>query len=138
AMLIPAIGMLIGLIAAITFSYRKPRHYNDSNYEVTISKETDIERSSPLKTWSGLGSIAAMLLVQLSTGSMIYGAASGLAILIIARVIPWGKTEQVLTDGMRSMAYIGFVMMSASGFGAVLRDTGHIKMLVNSVQAIGD
>lgn len=143
AMLIPVIGMLMGFIAAISLSYRKTCHYNNSNYEVNISrvqtKETDIESSDPVKTWSGLGSIVAMLLVQLSTGSMIYGAASGLAILIIAQVIPRGKIEQVLTDGMRSMAYIGFVMMSASGFGAVLRNTGHIEMLVKtSVKAVGD
>lgn len=142
AMLIPAVGMVIGLIVSLAISYRKPRQY-------TTIEGTAQSGSSPIpgqdgKTnkwaaWSGLAAIAAMLTVQLSTGSMIYGAAAGLAILILSRVIPWSRADRVLTDGMRSMAYIGFVMMSASGFGAVLRDTGHIETLVRaSVEAVGD
>lgn len=142
AMLIPAIGMVIGLIVSLAISYRKPRQY-------TAIEGAMQSGSSPIPgqdgetnkwaAWSGLAAIAAMLTVQLSTGSMIYGAAAGLAILILSRVIPWSRADRVLTDGMRSMAYIGFVMMSASGFGAVLRDTGHIETLVRaSVEAVGD
>jgi len=142
AMLIPAVGMVIGLIVSLAISYRKPRQY-------TAIEGTTQPGSSPISgqdretnkwaAWSGLAAIAAMLTVQLSTGSMIYGAAAGLAILILSRVIPWNRADRVLTDGMRSMAYIGFVMMSASGFGAVLRDTGHIETLVRaSVEAVGD
>ncbi|TQR43838.1 Na+/H+ antiporter family protein [Paenibacillus popilliae] len=142
AMLIPAVGMVIGLIVSLAISYRKPRQY-------TTIEGTTQPGSSPIPgqdgetnkwaAWSGLAAIAAMLTVQLSTGSMIYGAAAGLAILILSRVIPWSRADRVLTDGMRSMAYIGFVMMSASGFGAVLRDTGHIETLVRaSVEAVGD
>ncbi|GAV12538.1 Na+/H+ antiporter family protein [Paenibacillus sp. NAIST15-1] len=142
AMLIPAVGMVIGLIVSLAISYRKPRQY-------TTIEGTTQPGSSPIPgqdgvtnkwaAWSGLAAIAAMLTVQLSTGSMIYGAAVGLAILILSRVIPWSRADRVLTDGMRSMAYIGFVMMSASGFGAVLRDTGHIETLVRaSVEAVGD
>jgi len=142
AMLIPAVGMVIGFIVSLAISYRKPRQY-------TTIEGTTQPGSSPIPgqdgvtnkwaAWSGLAAIAAMLTVQLSTGSMIYGAAAGLAILILSRVIPWSRADRVLTDGMRSMAYIGFVMMSASGFGAVLRDTGHIETLVRaSVEAVGD
>jgi putative amino acid transporter len=37
------------------------------------------------------------------------------------------------------MAYIGFVMMSAAGLGAVLRETGHIESLVKeAVSMVGD
>ena len=142
AMLIPAVGMVIGLIVSLAISYRKPRQYT------TIEGTTQLGSShipgqdgetNKWAAWSGLAAIAAMLTVQLSTGSMIYGAATGLAILILSRVIPWSRADRVLTDGMRSMAYIGFVMMSASGFGAVLRDTGHIETLVRaSVEAVGD
>lgn len=145
AMFIPAIGMVAGLIIAIAFSYRKPREYTVGAGSDTIATDShDIVNSSPnnstsFTTWAGLGAIAAMLAVQLSTGSMIYGAASGLVVLLISRVVPWGRADRVLTDGMRSMAYIGFVMMSASGFGAVLRETGHIETLVKaSVEAVGD
>ncbi|MEC0066059.1 Na+/H+ antiporter NhaC family protein, partial [Paenibacillus thiaminolyticus] len=88
---------------------------------------------------AGIAAIAAMLAVQLSTGSMIYGAAAGLAVLLLSRVMPRGRADRVLSDGMRSMAYIGFVMMSAAGLGAVLRETGHIESLVKeAVSMVGD
>lgn len=142
AMLIPAIGMVIGLIVSLAISYRKPRQYTaiEGAMQSGSSPIPGQDRETNKWTaWSGLAAIAAMLTVQLSTGSMIYGAAAGLAILILSRVIPWSRADRVLTDGMRSMAYIGFVMMSASGFGAVLRDTGHIETLVRaSVEAVGD
>lgn len=148
AMLIPAIGMLAGIVIAIAFSYRKPREYTAGAGSDTIATDSrdsqdaageTLNNSTSFTTWAGLGAIAAMLAVQLSTGSMIYGAASGLAVLLISRVVPWSRADRVLTDGMRSMAYIGFVMMSASGFSAVLRETGHIETLVKaSVEAVGD
>lgn len=142
AMLIPAIGMVIGLIVSLAVSYRKPRQYTTiegATQAGSASIPGQDGETNKWAAWSGLAAIAAMLTVQLSTGSMIYGAAAGLAILILSRVIPWSRADRVLTDGMRSMAYIGFVMMSASGFGAVLRDTGHIETLVRaSVEAVGD
>lgn len=141
AMMIPAIGMVAGLLTAIALSYRKPRSYN-AGLEAAAEagkEEPMASESGAGVTWAGLGAVVAMLAVQLSTGSMIYGAAAGLAVLLITRVIAWSRADRVLTDGMRSMAYIGFVMMSASGLGAVLRETGHIESLVQAaVHAVGD
>lgn len=48
------------------------------------------------------------------------------------------ETEQYLTEGMKMMAFIGFVMITASGFAAVIRATGHVDLLVErSVDLIG-
>src|SRR5699024_3745631 len=38
-------------------------------------------------------------------------------------------------SGMRMMALIGFVMISAQGFAAVINETNHIELLVASVQS---
>ena len=136
AMWIPALGMLTGLLTAILFSYRKRRVYREIPAPVAA---VEIKKSSPRMTWTGLLSIAAMLSVQLSTGSMIYGAAAGLGVLLLGRLMPLQRAEHVFTSGMRQMAYIGFVMMSAAGLAAVLRATGGIESLVQAcVGLVGD
>lgn len=136
AMWIPALGMLTGLLTAILFSYRKRRVYLEIPASVAAE---EIKKSSPRMTWTGLLSIAAMLSVQLSTGSMIYGAAAGLGVLLLGRLMPLQRAEHVFTSGMRQMAYIGFVMMSAAGLAAVLRATGGIESLVQAcVGLVGD
>lgn len=136
AMWIPALGMLTGLLTAILFSYRKRRVYREIPASVAAE---EIKKSSPRMTWTGLLSIAAMLSVQLSTGSMIYGAAAGLGVLLLGRLMPLQRAEHVFTSGMRQMAYIGFVMMSAAGLAAVLRATDGIESLVQAcVGLVGD
>ncbi|MGZ9586364.1 Na+/H+ antiporter family protein [Paenibacillus marinisediminis] len=143
AMLLPALGMLTGLLISILFTYRKTRTYKELPYTSSAASDdrADDAREVPSArmTWTGLLSIAAMLALQLSTGSMIYGAAAGLAVLLLGRIMPLQRAERVFTSGMRQMAYIGFVMMSAAGYAAVLRATGGIESLVQAcVGLVGD
>ncbi|MBR2569051.1 MAG: sodium:proton antiporter [Paenibacillus sp.] len=137
AMLLPAGGMLAGLLIAVLFSYRKPRSYKDVSWsgmkeEAGEEDKTSAGSYSARQTIAGLIAVAAMLTVQLSTDSMIYGAGAGLIVLLLSRIMTRNQSNQVYSDGMRSMAYIGFVMMSAAGLGAVLRATGDIESLVHS------
>ena len=140
AMLLPALGMIAGLLFAMMISYRKPRRYAaGAEPQPAAAANEGSPSGSRFAAGAGIAAIAAMLAVQLSTGSMIYGAAAGLAVLLLSRVMPLGRADRVLSDGMRSMAYIGFVMMSAAGLGAVLRETGHIESLVQgAVHMVGD
>ncbi|CAH8719872.1 sodium:proton antiporter [Paenibacillus thiaminolyticus] len=142
AMLLPALGMIAGLLFAMMISYRKPRDYAEGaapQPQPTAAPDGAPPAARSFAAGAGIAAIAAMLAVQLSTGSMIYGAAAGLAVLLLSRVMPRGRADRVLSDGMRSMAYIGFVMMSAAGLGAVLRETGHIESLVKeAVSMVGD
>ncbi|WP_088548099.1 Na+/H+ antiporter family protein [Paenibacillus aquistagni] len=137
AMLLPASGMLAGLLIAVLFSYRKPRSYKNVSWsgmkeEAVEEDKTSAGSYSARQTIAGLIAVAAMLTVQLSTDSMIYGAGAGLIVLLLSRIMTRNQSNQVFSDGMRSMAYIGFVMMSAAGLGAVLRATGDIESLVHS------
>lgn len=137
AMLLPASGMLAGLLIAVLFSYRKPRSYKNVSWsgmkeEAVEEDKTSAGSYSTRQTVAGLIAVAAMLTVQLSTDSMIYGAGAGLIVLLLSRIMTRNQSNQVFSDGMRSMAYIGFVMMSAAGLGAVLRATGDIESLVHS------
>ncbi|WP_215141313.1 Na+/H+ antiporter family protein [Exiguobacterium qingdaonense] len=124
---IPALGMVVGLIAAF-IHYRKPR-----TYETIALGPTDYEvrQMSGLKIGLTLAVVLIVLVVQLQTESMIASAVTGLILLSIFRLIPWSEADDIFTSGMRMMAFIGFVMIAASGFAAVIRETGAIEPLVN-------
>lgn len=123
---IPALGMVIGLIAAF-IHYRKPR-----SYETIALGPTDYEirQVGGVKIGLTLAVIALVLVVQLQTESMIASAVTGLVLLSVLRLIPWSEADDIFTSGMRMMAFIGFVMIAASGFAAVIRETGAIEPLV--------
>ncbi|WP_372877063.1 Na+/H+ antiporter family protein [Pseudomonas sp.] len=137
AMLIPALGMLAGLVVA-TFSYRRKRVYE----ELAVAGEHLEARSTPLSVRQlvliGLSLVLA-LAVQLWTGSMVFGGLIGFAVISSSGVIRWGEQDDVFTQGMRLMALVGFIMIAAAGFAAVMKATGEISTLVSgSVELIGD
>ncbi|QFT90432.1 Na+/H+ antiporter family protein [Bacillus sp. THAF10] len=133
AMVIPVGGMVVGLLIAVFFSYRKPRVY----------KQKDIsEQESAAYTKKSL--LFALLAVVISlvtqvyltevvgVQGMIYGSLVGIVILYLGGAMKFNETDVILTSGMKMMAYIGFVMIAASGFASVLRETGQIETLVSS------
>ncbi|MCR6107817.1 Na+/H+ antiporter family protein [Salipaludibacillus agaradhaerens] len=138
AMFLPVLGMLVGLIVAIFISYRKPRDY--VNQELTTSEEmanTSFSRSGILV---GIVAIITLLVSQVLTKSMVFGALTGLIILYVyfgylhvTKQLRLSQSEKLLTDGMKMLAFIGFVMISAGGFAEVIRETGHVEQLVASI-----
>ncbi|MEW8966108.1 Na+/H+ antiporter family protein [Exiguobacterium alkaliphilum] len=131
-MAIPALGMVFGLIAAF-IHYRKPRDYE------TIAlgpKDYELRQLSTLKIGLTLAVVLVVLVVQLQTDSMIASAVTGLVLLSVLRLIPWSEADDIFTSGMRMMAFIGFVMIAASGFAAVIRETGAIEPLVNGASGL--
>lgn len=136
AMTIPAIGMIIGLCIAVFITYRKPRTYHTEPIHAASDEAAPYTKRS---ISFGLLSIIATLSVQLATESMIFGALAGIIVLSVSGSLPLKEADAILTSGMRMMSFIGFVMISAAGFGAVLRKTGHVESLVQtSVNLIGN
>lgn len=133
AMLIPVAGMAAGLLAAL-FVYRKKRDYRPSDL---------IEREKGNYSKKGiifsLIAIAAALIVQLQLDSMIFGALTGIIVIYISGAIKWNEADQLLTEGMKMMAFIGFVMLAAFGFADVLKETGDVDSLVaQAAEVIGN
>lgn len=133
AMLIPVAGMVAGLLAAL-FVYRKKRDYRPSDL---------IEREKGNYSKKGiifsLIAIAAALIVQLQLDSMIFGALTGIIVIYISGAIKWNEADQLLTEGMKMMAFIGFVMLAAFGFADVLKETGDVDSLVaQAAEVIGN
>ncbi len=136
AMLLPAAGMIFGLLTAIFFSYRKPRQYQETELTHVEENPKSINKKNILVAAAG---IVAALSVQLSTGSMIIGGLAGFMVFTFGGVIAWKETHDVFTKGVHMMAMIGFIMIAAAGFAAVMKQTGGVESVVEALStSIGD
>ncbi|PSL13386.1 hypothetical protein CLV44_11221 [Marinobacterium halophilum] len=134
AMWIPAAGMLVGLMLAL-FTYRKPRRYDMERLEAAERAEVNY---STARLVSVMVALLAAFGVQLWTGSMVLGALSGYMLCTLTGIIRWKQADGVLIDGMKMMAMIGFIMITAAGFAEVMRQTGEITTLVESSAEVID
>ena len=130
AMLIPASGMVVGLLLAVFFSYRKKREYADISQEEAYLKGASSEKRH---AWPLVISIIVMVAVQLMADSMIMGAMAGCLSLCVFSSLSLKKADAVLMEGFKMMAPCGFIMMAASGFAAVLQDSNTIPQMVQLV-----
>ncbi len=137
AMLIPTLGMVGGLMIAIFISYRGKRHYN---LEKIHAVELDDEFTEPPAgaIWIAVGAVVLAFVIQLTTGSLAMGALAGFVLFMLGGVIKPRESDSVFNQGMAMMAMVGFIMIAASGFSEVLKQTGHIGSLVEtSVNLMG-
>ena len=136
AMIIPAIGMFIGLLIAVFFTYRKRRDYKQQSL-TTESKSVAVE--NPKKVMLvGLFAVLASLVAQNVSGSMILGGLVGVMIFSVFGVVKWEENGDVFSKGVAMMAMIGFIMISAQGFASVMQATGDVESLVNSTATLFD
>ncbi|MDZ5472101.1 Na+/H+ antiporter family protein [Bacillus sp. 31A1R] len=131
AMLIPTAGLLVGLVIAVFISYRKSREYEQ--YEAVQLEST---KYSKVGIIFSILAIVAALVVQIVLDSMVFGALAGIVVIYLSGSIKWREADDLLTEGMKMMAFIGFVMLSAFGFAAVLKETGHVDELVKQAAAM--
>ncbi|NRB22520.1 Na+/H+ antiporter family protein [Shewanella sp.] len=132
AMMIPAMGMITGLLVAVFISYRKPREYKE---QLIVAAEPE-ETVSGRKIAIAAVAIVSTLVVQLMTGSMIFGALIGFIIFSFSGALKHVADQDVFNQGVRMMANIGFIMISAAGFAAVVKETGDVSSLVDSLSSI--
>lgn len=136
AMILPALGMVTGLLIAAFISYRKPREYQDI---IKTNNPTEFKVLNKRHIFVALIAIVATLTVQLMTGSMIVGSLAGFSVFTFGGVIAWKETHDVFTKGVHMMAMIGFIMIAAAGFAAVMKATGSVDTLVSALSSgIGD
>ena len=140
AMLIPIAGMTLGLVFAVLISYRRPRDYEDRF--LAHGDETPAQAARQLKPWQIVILTLALVgtvVVQLFSNSMVLGGLFGFGVLSLSGVFHWQEQDTIFTEGMRLMAQVGFIMISAAGFAGVMQATGEVEALVtSSAQVIGD
>ena len=133
AMAIPVLGMFIGLLVAVFFSYHKPRQYD---LEKILAAEPETVELNFNHIWVALLAIAVALGLQLMTNSIVLGALAGFIIFTCGGVIKFRESQDAFTQGVRMMSLIGFIMISAAGFAAVMKETHGVESLVQSVSGM--
>ena len=147
AMAIPALGMLIGLLTAVFISYRKPRQYQQVEIDQkahdavvdgdALSKTAaDAQTQSKLKTLVALAAIVTAFVVQLYTDSLLLGSMFGFGVFMATGVVKWRDADGVFNDGIKLMAMIGFIMITAQGFAEVMKATEQIQPLVDGAASL--
>ncbi len=147
AMAIPVLGMFVGLLIAVFFSYRKPRQYATVETKVQqqhIASELKYDANgkpliSKFVLFMALLAVTTTLYIQAEYKSMVLAGLVGVSILSVSGIFKWKEADDVIVSGMRMMALVGFIMISAQGFAAVINATGQVSPLVEAaVQLIGD
>src|SRR5690606_10378992 len=151
AMAIPALGMLVGLLVAVFISYRKPRQYQ----QLAIDKQAhdvvksavvegdalsktaaDAQTQTKMKTIVALIAIVTAFVVQLYTDSLLLGSMFGFGVFMATGVVKWRDADTVFNDGIKLMAMIGFIMITAQGFAEVMKATEQIQPLVDGAASL--
>ncbi|WP_412519827.1 Na+/H+ antiporter family protein [Staphylococcus simulans] len=131
ALLIPSIGYIVGLVLGL-FAYRKPRQYRIDEEQINNAPKT-------LRPYVLITTVVAIVLtfvVQTLTESMIFGALAGVMVFFISRAYKWFELDKEFTEGIKIMAYIGVVILTANGFAGIMNATGDVKSLVESIAGV--
>lgn len=125
--------MLIGLLIAVFVSYRKDRVYQDLPLK---GMEEVVADKMETKHWLTLLAAAAAFVIQLKTGSLPLGAVAALAAMLIFRVVKWKDVDEYIGGGVGLMGLIAFIMLVAAGYGTVIRETGAVNELIESIHGL--
>lgn len=166
AMAIPAAGMVVGLLLAVFVTYRKPREYRDvtvdgggagaaaaaggagaggagANGASSSGANGAVPAISRYRIVVSLVAILVCFGIQLALNAvdsdadaLLVGALVGLCVFIFSRAVKLHEADDVFTDGMKMMALIGFIMISAQGFANVMSESGQIEPLVHATAAM--
>lgn len=125
-------AMFIALLFAIFVSYRKPREYEQKDEVMVENKDLKLNKKHYITL---LGAVIT-LVVQLISGSLPLGALIGLCVIFGFRAVSHKNMDFLINEGVGLMGYIAFVMLVCAGYALVLKETGSIETLVNSILPI--
>ena len=141
-LLIPVLGMIVGLLIATFITYRKPRDYED--LQVEVQSETEVSLVMTKKHWLTLIAIViafgtqVIMRIFFETGLGLHlGAVAALVFMIVTGVIPFKQMDNTVSDGVKMMANISFIMLTAGGFAGVVRESGGVDQLVEATIGSG-
>ncbi len=129
-MWIAGLSMLIGLVLCVFLLYGKNRKYEDLPIKGTHDEH--IEPKMTRAAWGALLACLITAIVSAYTESLAYGALSGIFTMILTGCIRWKNMDEVINGGIAMMGYIAFIMLAASGYGKVLKESGAVDELVKN------
>lgn len=128
-MLFPGIGMLIGLLVAVFITYRKPREYKiDEKVEESVKEEIKFNKDHFAAI---LGAMTAFI-IQIITKSLPLGALAGLGVMLLLGAFKWRDSDGIISEGIKVMGFVAFVMLVAAGYAEVIRATNGVRILVDA------
>nr|WP_257936683.1 Na+/H+ antiporter NhaC family protein [Campylobacter lari]MCR6517900.1 sodium:proton antiporter [Campylobacter lari] len=127
-MVFAAICMLVGLFLAVFVFYAKPREYQEEQ----IAKMDFENLKMSKKEWGVLAGLLLTLILQILTHNLPLSGLLGFVLMVILGGVEYNKVNLVFDDGLKIMGYIAFVMLVASGYGEVLKQSGGITELVKT------
>ena len=125
--------MIIGLLLAIFVTYNRDREYKD--LPLKGMEEVEATEMEP-KHWLTLLAAALAFVIQIIYGSLPLGAVAALAAMLIFRVIKWKDLDEFINGGVGLMGLIAFIMLVAAGYGNIIRETGAVGELVDSIHGL--
>ncbi|MBQ2381283.1 MAG: sodium:proton antiporter [Succinivibrio sp.] len=127
------VGMFVALLISIYITYVKSRNYQVLNNDTQLDNINKEDLKFNKSHYVTMLSAVVTLVVQLASSSLPLGALCGLTILFSFRAIRFKKMDSLISDGIYLMGYIAFVMLVAAGFASVMKATGGVDALVNSI-----
>ena len=94
------------------------------------------QKQSSMKTLVALAAIITAFVVQLYTDSLLLGSMFGFGVFMATGVVKWREADTVFNDGIKLMAMIGFIMITAQGFAEVMKATEQIQPLVDGATSL--
>ena len=128
---IAGLAMLAGLLFSVFVLYRKPRHYEDKPIIGAYAAQEAVRFNR--KHAVTLAAIAAAVAVQLYLESLPLAALIGLIVMFAGGAFAFSKMDEHISGGISMMGFIAFVMLIAGGYANILKETGAVPQLIESV-----
>ena len=128
---IAGLSMLLGLALAILVLYRRPRRYEDR--PIVGASDVSIPEKFTMKHLVTLIAILAAVVVQITLESLPLAALFGLIVMFAGGAFAFKKMDEHIAGGISMMGFIAFVMLIAGGYANILKETGAVPQLVESV-----
>lgn len=131
-----ALSMVVGLLIAVFFSYRKPREYKMVAADTSASDA--ISEKLEYRHYITIAAAVVVVVVQVIAQDLALSALCGIMVMIIFGAIKWNQIDDQLAGGVKLMGLIAFVMLIAGGYAEVMKATGGVNALVEAgIAAMG-
>ena len=126
------LAMLVGLVFAVTVLYRRKRSYQN----LPICGTVELPESALTFNFRHFVTLLAIVIavaVQLILESLPLAALIGLVVMVAGGAFRFSELDDNIAGGISMMGFVAFVMLIAGGYAAILKATGAVPELVESV-----
>ena len=124
------LSMLVGLLIAVFFSYRKPRSYQDLTVDTSATEAVSDRLTRD--HYVTMAAVVLVVIVQVKTESLALSALWGVLLMILGGAIKWNQIDENVSGGIQLMGMVAMIMLVAGGYAEVMKATGAVNELVEA------